>query len=82
MVDLGLSIKWATCNIGSESPEEYGDYYAWGETEEKNLYDGYTYKYYINNKGYINIGSKSVEANTMLLMQSGVAVGVCPPLMR
>ena len=30
-VDLGLSVYWATCNIGATSPEEYGDYYAWGE---------------------------------------------------
>ena len=33
MVDLGLSVKWATCNLGASSPEEYGNYYAWGETE-------------------------------------------------
>ena len=32
-VDLGLSVKWAAWNIGAERPEEYGDYYAWGETE-------------------------------------------------
>ena len=32
-VDLGLSVKWATCNVGAYSPEGYGDYYAWGETE-------------------------------------------------
>ena len=32
-VDLGLSVYWATCNLGASSPEEYGDYYAWGETE-------------------------------------------------
>ncbi|MBP5397663.1 MAG: hypothetical protein J6Y32_03385 [Bacteroidales bacterium] len=32
-VDLGLSVKWATCNLGATSPEGYGDYYAWGETE-------------------------------------------------
>ena len=32
-VDLGLSVKWAACNLGASSPEEYGDYYAWGETE-------------------------------------------------
>ena len=32
-VNLGLSVKWATCNIGATKPEEYGDYYAWGETE-------------------------------------------------
>ena len=28
-VDLGLSVKWATCNVGASSPEEYGNYYAW-----------------------------------------------------
>ncbi|MBO5809355.1 MAG: hypothetical protein J6R32_00850, partial [Bacteroidales bacterium] len=32
-VDLGLSVKWATCNVGAETPEAYGNYYAWGETE-------------------------------------------------
>ena len=31
-VDLGLSVKWATCNVGANSPEDYGNYYAWGET--------------------------------------------------
>lgn len=30
-VDLGLSVKWATCNIGATKPEEYGNYFAWGE---------------------------------------------------
>lgn len=30
-VDLGLSVKWATCNVGANAPEEYGDYFAWGE---------------------------------------------------
>ena len=38
-VDLGLSVKWATCNIGASSPEEYGDYFAWGETTTKETYD-------------------------------------------
>ena len=32
-VDLGLSVYWASCNLGASKPEEYGDYYAWGETE-------------------------------------------------
>ena len=32
-VDLGLSVKWATCNVGATMPEESGDYFAWGETE-------------------------------------------------
>ena len=44
-VDLGLSVKWATCNVGANSPEEYGDYCAWGETEPKSNYDWSTYKY-------------------------------------
>ena len=44
-VDLGLSVKWATCNVGAESPEVYGGYYAWGETEEKTIYDWSTYKW-------------------------------------
>ena len=39
-VDLGLSsgLKWATCNIGADNPEDYGNYYAWGETETKAEY--------------------------------------------
>ena len=37
-IDLGLSVKWATCNIGAETPEEYGDYFAWGETRTKTEY--------------------------------------------
>ena len=37
-VDLGLSVKWATCNIGASSSEEYGDYFAWGETTTKTEY--------------------------------------------
>ena len=31
-VDLGLSVKWATCNVGAATPEGYGDYFAWGDT--------------------------------------------------
>ncbi len=37
-VDLGLSVKWATCNVGADSPSDYGNYYAWGETEPKAQY--------------------------------------------
>ena len=44
-VDLGLSVKWATCNVGATSPEEYGNYYAWGETEPKTTYNWSTYKW-------------------------------------
>ena len=44
-VDLGLSVKWATCNVGASSPEDYGDYFAWGETTIKSTYNWSTYKY-------------------------------------
>ena len=36
---------WATCNVGASSPEEYGDYFAWGETEPKSVYYWSTYKW-------------------------------------
>ena len=44
-VDLGLpsGTKWATCNVGASKPEEYGDYFAWGETKPKSTYDWRTY---------------------------------------
>ena len=44
-VDLGLSVKWATCNVGADTPEEYGDIFAWGETTPKTTYNWSTYKY-------------------------------------
>ena len=46
-VDLGLpsGTKWATCNVGATKLEEYGNYYAWGETEPKTTYDWNTYKW-------------------------------------
>lgn len=37
-VDLGLSVKWATYNVGATSPEDYGSYYAWGETSTNGSY--------------------------------------------
>ena len=45
-VDLGLSVVWATCNVGAASPELYGDYYAWGETETKSYYYPYSSETY------------------------------------
>lgn len=46
-VDLGLpsGTLWATCNVGASKPEEYGNYYAWGETSTKSTYNWDTYKY-------------------------------------
>ncbi|MBO5974599.1 MAG: hypothetical protein J6P95_02615 [Paludibacteraceae bacterium] len=46
-VDLGLpsGLNWATCNVGATKPEEYGNYYAWGEVEPKEVYTWSTYKF-------------------------------------
>ena len=69
-VDLGLSVKWASCNVGAESPEEYGGYYAWGETEEKSNYSWETYKWcngsydtmtkYCTNSSYGTVDNKTI----------------------
>ena len=50
-VDLGLpsGTLWATCNVGATRPEEYGDYFAWGETESKETFTWETYKWYDSN---------------------------------
>ena len=44
-VDLGLSVKWATTNVGATKPEDYGDFFAWGETTPKENYSWDTYKW-------------------------------------
>ena len=63
-VDLGLpsGTLWATCNVGATTPEGYGDYFAWGETQTKSTYNWSTYRYcngsyytltkYCNNSDY------------------------------
>ena len=51
-VDLGLSVKWATCNIGAFSPEDYGEYFSWGEITPKSSYipsNSISYKKGLNN---------------------------------
>ncbi len=71
-VDLGLpsGIKWAAYNVGATKPEEYGGYYAWGETEEKSNYSWSTYKWckgssdtmtkYCTNSSYGTVDNKTV----------------------
>ena len=69
-VDLGLSVKWATCNVGASKPEDYGDYFAWGETTAKTTYSWSTYKYcngsyntltkYNNSSSYGSVDNKTV----------------------
>lgn len=70
-VDLGLSVKWATCNVGAKTPSGWGDYYAWGETQIKSDYSWTTYfdskdqngtefyTYYIGARGSDSISSTS-----------------------
>ena len=43
MVDLGLSVKWRGWNLGATRPEEFGDYYAWGETKPKSSFSWSNY---------------------------------------
>ena len=45
-IELGLSVKWATFNVGATKPEEYGGYYAWGETVTKSNYSMSNYKWF------------------------------------
>ena len=72
-VDLGLpsGTLWADCNVGADSPEAYGDYFAWGETEPKDDYSLSTYKWcpgsyngdyikYCTNSSYGTIDNKTV----------------------
>lgn len=57
MIDLGLpsGTKWACCNVGAVIPEGYGGYYAYGETEEKEVYDLYNYQFMVyDDEGYID----------------------------
>ena len=57
-VDLGLpsGLKWASCNIGASSPEEYGDYFAWGETNTKDYY-------YYDNYSLLDISMDDISGN-------------------
>ncbi len=57
MIDLGLpsGTLWACCNVGASSPEEYGGYYAWGETNTKSDYDEIYYEWSVSVKdGVVN----------------------------
>lgn len=63
-IDLGLSVKWANMNVGAKYIEDYGDYFAWGETATKEIYDEDTY-FDTNDGGstftkYNNEGGKTV----------------------
>lgn len=48
-VDLGLSVKWATCNLGAKNKNEHGSYFAWGEVAPKKSYSNLNYEWCIGN---------------------------------
>ena len=60
-VDLGLSVKWATCNVGADEPWDCGAYYSWGETKTKELYNVTTY---IHCNGTIHAQTKYCNIDT------------------
>ena len=80
-VDLGLpsGLKWATCNVGATTSEEYGNYYAWGETTPKYYYNWSTYKYgyELNMTKYCNDASCGkdgfTDAKTVLDLEDDAA---------
>ncbi len=93
VVDLGLSVKWAGWNIGATAPEEYGDYYAWGETTTKSNYSWSTYIWCKGNDSTItkyctNSKYGTVDKRTILEPSDDVAYVkwggswrmVCPPM--
>ena len=67
-VDLGLRVKWAKCNLGAKSPEEYGNFYAWGETKPKDKYSKDNSRTYGKSMSYIG-GNPEYDAATAELGQ-------------
>lgn len=77
-VDMGVSIKWAACNVGASRPEQFGGYYAWGETQTKSDYSWSTYldspnrdgksftKYYYGEGGKTSLDPEDDVAHVML----------------
>lgn len=63
LVDLGLSVLWADCNVGAESPEEVGARFAWGETEQKTYYTTANYKYNDSHRYNSDYGKQKLIAD-------------------
>lgn len=62
-VDLGLSVKWATMNVGAESPEQCGCFFAWGETKVKSTYTYETYYYKHNNRPNLSLSNDAAHVH-------------------
>ena len=81
-VDLGLSVKWASFNVGATAPEEYGNYYAWGETAKKSSYSWDNYVFRTSGSSYSDLkfskynsisGYGAVDNKTVLDTKDDVA---------
>ena len=68
-VEMGDGLKWATCNVGASVPEEFGNYYSWGETSTKKDYRWETYKWMLDGKGEWN-------AITKYTIKDGITEGI------
>ena len=68
-VDLGLpsGLLWATRNVGATSPEDYGDYFAWGEITPKSVYKWNTYRYFNSSTG----STKYTTSDGLTILQPG-----------
>lgn len=78
-VDLGLpsGTLWADRNVGADSPEDYGDYFAWGETSTKSIYDGRNYKWRQDSSKYGNSSFGSgFNKNTLNLADDAAYVNM------
>ena len=71
-LDLGLSVKWANMNVGASSPEEYGDYFAWGEVKTKRYYGDYSGYTHFDDKRFHKYNYyhyKGSEVDSLIVLQ-------------
>ena len=86
-VDMGLSVRWGTCNVGAASPEEYGYYFAWGEVETKEYYQLNNYRWAASVSGMIlkyctNSFLGNVDNKTQLEPEDDAAHVICEDMWR
>ena len=86
-VDMGLSVRWGTCNVGAATPEEYGYYFAWGEVETKDYYQLNNYQWAASVSGMIlkyctNSFLGNVDNKTQLEPEDDAASVICEDMWR
>lgn len=77
-VDLGLSVEWANMNVGADTPEEYGSYFAWGEVKTKRYYGDFSNNKYLDDKrihkyNYLPLTNSKYDNLTVLLSEDDAA---------